>query len=75
MITFLGKGLLLGISGPEQLYDFQKFLAARNPREASKIGFPVRLSKSAIRMDSGDQPTMVHWPRSTASIMRCSRIL
>ncbi|MGB9625627.1 MAG: sodium:solute symporter family transporter [Phycisphaerae bacterium] len=38
LITFLGKGLLLGISGPEQLYDFQKFLAAKNPREASKIG-------------------------------------
>ena len=38
LIAFLGKGLLLGISGPEQLYDFQKFLAARNAREASKIG-------------------------------------
>lgn len=38
VLTFLGKGLLLGVSGPEQLYDFQKFLAARNPREASKIG-------------------------------------
>ncbi len=38
VIAFLMKGLLLGASGPEQLYDFQKFLAARTPREASKAG-------------------------------------
>jgi len=38
VIAFLAKGLLLGASGPEQLYDFQKFLAARDPREASKAG-------------------------------------
>jgi solute:Na+ symporter, SSS family len=38
VITFLMKGLLLGLSGPEQLYDFQKFLATRNTREASLAG-------------------------------------
>jgi Na+/proline symporter len=34
----VAKGLLLCASGPEQLYDFQKFLAVRNPREASLTG-------------------------------------
>ncbi len=38
VLTFVMKGLLLGVSGPEQLYDFQKFLATRNPREASLAG-------------------------------------
>jgi len=38
VITYVGKGLLLCASGPEQLYDFQKFLAVRNPREASLMG-------------------------------------
>lgn len=38
VIAYMSKGLLLGVSGPEQLYDFQKFLAARSPREASQIG-------------------------------------
>ncbi len=37
-ITYVAKGLLLCASGPEQLYDFQKFLAVRNPREASLMG-------------------------------------
>ena len=38
VITYVAKGLLLCASGPEQLYDFQKFLAVRNPREASLMG-------------------------------------
>jgi len=38
VITYMAKGLLLCSSGPEQLYDFQKFLAVRNPREASLTG-------------------------------------
>ncbi len=37
-LTYVVKGLLLDFSGPEQLYDFQRFLAAKNPREASKLG-------------------------------------
>ena len=38
VLTYVGKGMLLCSSGPEQLYDFQKFLAVRNPREASLMG-------------------------------------
>ena len=38
VLTFVAKGFVLGASGPEQLYDFQKFLATRNPREASLAG-------------------------------------
>jgi Na+/proline symporter len=37
-LVWVVKGLLLDLSGPEQLYDFQRFLAARTPREASKLG-------------------------------------
>jgi len=37
-IVYVIKGLLLCASGPEQLSDFQKFLAVRNPREASLTG-------------------------------------
>lgn len=37
-IIFVTKGLLLCASGPEQLSDFQKFLAVKNPREASLMG-------------------------------------
>ena len=36
--VWLAKGLLLCLSGPEQLYDFQRFLAARDVRDASKLG-------------------------------------
>jgi SSS family solute:Na+ symporter len=32
------KGFLLCLSGPEQLYDFQRFLAAKDERDASKLG-------------------------------------
>jgi SSS family solute:Na+ symporter len=38
VITYVAKGLLLCSSGPEQLYDFQKFLAVRNARQASLTG-------------------------------------
>jgi Na+/proline symporter len=38
VLTYVAKGLLLCASGPEQLYDFQKFLAVRNPRQASLTG-------------------------------------
>jgi Na+/proline symporter len=36
--VWLAKGFLLCLSGPEQLYDFQRFLAARDARDASKLG-------------------------------------
>lgn len=38
LIICVMKGLLLSLSGPEQLYDFQRFLAAKTPKEASKMG-------------------------------------
>jgi len=38
LAVWLCKGLLLDLSGPEQLYDFQRFLAAKTPRDASKLG-------------------------------------
>jgi Na+/proline symporter len=37
-MVYVTKGLLLCASGPEQLSDFQKFLAVKNPREASLTG-------------------------------------
>ncbi len=37
-VTWIVKGLALGIGGPQQLYDLQRFLAARTPREASLAG-------------------------------------
>lgn len=37
-IAWIGKGLLLCFGGPEQLYDFQRFLSAKNEKDASKLG-------------------------------------
>lgn len=36
--VWVAKGLLLCLSGPEQLYDFQRFLAAKDERDAAKLG-------------------------------------
>src|ERR1035437_5595680 len=36
--VWVAQGLLLCLSGPEQLYDFQRFLAAKDERDASKMG-------------------------------------
>lgn len=38
MAVWVLKGFLLCLSGPEQLYDFQRFLAAKDERDASKLG-------------------------------------
>ena len=38
VIVWVIKGLLLNAGGPAQLYDFQRFLAARDERDACKIG-------------------------------------
>jgi SSS family solute:Na+ symporter len=38
VIIWVLKGLLMNAGGPAQMYDFQRFLAARNDRDASKIG-------------------------------------
>ncbi|MHC4530136.1 MAG: sodium:solute symporter family transporter [Planctomycetota bacterium] len=37
-IMWVFRGFLVGSSGPVILYEFQRFLSARNPRDASKIG-------------------------------------
>ena len=37
-IAWVSKGFLLCFGGPEQLYDFQRFLSARNEKDASKLG-------------------------------------
>lgn len=38
VIVWILKGLLLNAGGPGQMYDFQRFLAARNERDAAKVG-------------------------------------
>jgi Na+/proline symporter len=38
VIVWVLKGLMLNAGGPAQMYDFQRFLAARNPRDAAKLG-------------------------------------
>ncbi len=38
VIVWIMKGLLLNAGGPAQMYDFQRFLAARHPRDAAKVG-------------------------------------
>jgi Na+/proline symporter len=38
VIIWVMKGLLMNAGGPAQMYDFQRFLAARNDRDAAKIG-------------------------------------
>jgi len=38
VIVWVLKGFLLNAGGPAQMYDFQRFLAARDSRDAAKIG-------------------------------------
>jgi solute:Na+ symporter, SSS family len=38
VIVWVLKGLLLNAGGPAQMYDFQRFLAARDDRDAAKVG-------------------------------------
>lgn len=38
VVVWVMKGLLLNAGGPAQMYDFQRFLAARSDRDAAKIG-------------------------------------
>jgi len=38
VIVWVVKGFLLNAGGPAQMYDFQRFLAARDPRDAAKVG-------------------------------------
>jgi len=36
-IAWIVKGFLLNAGGPGQMYDFQRYLAARSPRDAAKV--------------------------------------
>lgn len=38
VVVWVLKGLLLNAGGPAQMYDFQRFLAARDARDAAKVG-------------------------------------
>jgi SSS family solute:Na+ symporter len=38
VIIWVLKGLLMNAGGPAQMYDFQRFLAARSDRDAAKVG-------------------------------------
>lgn len=38
VVVWVLKGLLLNFGGPAQMSDFQRFLAARDPRDAAKVG-------------------------------------
>lgn len=38
ILVYVAKGLLLNAGGPQQVYDFQRFLAAKDDRDAAKIG-------------------------------------
>jgi len=38
ILAYVANGLLIGLSGPPQLFDFQRFLATRNARDAAKMG-------------------------------------
>jgi len=38
VIVWVVKGLLLNAGGPGGMYEFQRFLAARGPRDAAKVG-------------------------------------
>ncbi len=38
VIIWVLKGVLMNAGGPAQMYDFQRFLAARDDRDAAKIG-------------------------------------
>ncbi len=38
VIVWVIKGLLLNAGGPGGMYEFQRFLAARDPRDAAKVG-------------------------------------
>ncbi len=37
-MVWVVKGMFLSVGGPQQLYDMQRFLAARSPRDACKAG-------------------------------------
>lgn len=51
-LVWVAKGTFLSLGGPQQLYDMQRFLAARNPREASKAGLTWGIAMTPMFMVS-----------------------
>lgn len=37
VLAWVAKGFLMNAGGPAQMYDFQRYLAARNPQDATKL--------------------------------------
>jgi len=50
--VWVAKGFFLSLGGPQQLYDMQRFLAARSPREASKAGMLWAVAQTPMFMVS-----------------------
>ena len=48
--VWVAKGFFLSAGGPQQLYDMQRFLAARSPREASKAGMLWAVAQTPMFM-------------------------
>lgn len=51
-LVWVAKGSILSLGGPQQLYDMQRFLAARTPREASKAGLTWGIALTPMFMVS-----------------------
>jgi Na+/proline symporter len=49
-VVWVLKGVLLALGGPQQLYDMQRFLAARNARDASKAGMLWAVAQAPMFM-------------------------
>ena len=51
-MVWVAKGTFLSLGGPQQLYDMQRFLAAKSPREASKAGLTWGVALTPLFMVS-----------------------
>jgi Na+/proline symporter len=73
VMVYVSKGLLLCLSGPEQLFDFQRFLAAANARDAQKLGalwgvihtirWPMAMGVAVLAIGASNEP---HWKEMIA---------
>jgi SSS family solute:Na+ symporter len=74
VMVYVAKGLLLCLSGPEQLFDFQRFLAAADARDAQKLGalwgvihtirWPMAMAIAVLAIGASGEP---HWRAMIAS--------
>lgn len=66
VLVYIAKGLLLCLSGPEQLFDFQRFLAAPDARDAQKLGalwgvihairWPMAMAVAVLAIGAANSP-------------------